>query len=70
MPTASFAHDGTWRSPVAHLNGVQGVVGSNPTVPTSFHRFAYPLVTLCLHLAEASDVPLQTLHRHLLPLVR
>src|SRR5690606_7007588 len=27
-------HDGTWRSPVAHLNGVQGVAGSNPAVPT------------------------------------
>lgn len=25
--------DGTWRSPVAHLNGVQGVAGSNPAVP-------------------------------------
>ena len=25
---------GTWRSPVAHLNGVQGVAGSNPAVPT------------------------------------
>ena len=24
---------GTWRSPVAHLNGVQGVAGSNPAVP-------------------------------------
>src|SRR5207253_2149829 len=26
---------GTWRSLVAYLNGVQGVVGSNPTVPTT-----------------------------------
>ena len=26
---------GTWRSLVAHLNGVQGVGGSNPLVPTS-----------------------------------
>ena len=26
---------GTWRSPVAHLLGVQGVAGSNPAVPTS-----------------------------------
>ena len=24
---------GTWRSSVAHLNGVQGVAGSNPAVP-------------------------------------
>ena len=24
---------GTWRSPVAHLNGVQGAAGSNPAVP-------------------------------------
>ena len=28
---------GTWRSPVAHLHGVQGVVGSNPAVPTYYH---------------------------------
>ena len=27
---------GTWRSLVAYLNGVQGVPGSNPGVPTSF----------------------------------
>ena len=26
---------GTWRSLVAHLNGVQGVASSNPAVPTS-----------------------------------
>src|SRR6266550_2322192 len=26
--------DGTERSPVAHLNGVQGVAGSKPAVPT------------------------------------
>ena len=25
---------GAWRSPVAHLHGVQGVVGSNPIAPT------------------------------------
>ena len=24
---------GMWRSPVAHLNGVQGVAGSNPVIP-------------------------------------
>jgi hypothetical protein len=29
----SFPSLGTWRSPVAHLNGVQGVAGSNPAVP-------------------------------------
>ncbi len=27
---------GTWRSLEAHLNGVQGVGGSNPLVPTIF----------------------------------
>jgi hypothetical protein len=27
---------GTWRSLVAHLNGVQGVASSNPAVPTIF----------------------------------
>jgi hypothetical protein len=26
--------NGTWRSLVAHLTGGQGVVGSNPAVPT------------------------------------
>ena len=25
---------GAWRSPVAHLHGVQGVGGSNPLAPT------------------------------------
>ena len=30
-----FKDHGTWRSPVAHLYGVQGVVGSNPAVPTA-----------------------------------
>jgi hypothetical protein len=27
---------GAWRSLVAHLNGVQGVDGSNPFAPTNF----------------------------------
>ena len=27
---------GAWRSLVAHLNGVQGVDGSNPFAPTKF----------------------------------
>ena len=31
--TAAWCPHGTWRSPVAHLNGVQGVAGSNPAVP-------------------------------------
>ena len=29
---------GAWRSPVAHHNGVVGVAGSNPVVPTLFRR--------------------------------
>ena len=29
---------GAWRSPGAHLHGVQGVAGSNPAAPTSFYR--------------------------------
>ncbi len=29
---------GTWRSPVAHLTGGQGVGGSNPLVPTEAIR--------------------------------
>ena len=32
--SCNFLRRGTWRSPVAHLNGVQGVAGSNPAVPT------------------------------------
>jgi hypothetical protein len=30
----AFPLFGTWRSPVAHLTGGQGVAGSNPAVPT------------------------------------
>ena len=29
-----FGFFGAWRRPVAHLNGVQGVAGSNPVAPT------------------------------------
>ena len=29
---------GAWRSLVAHLHGVQGVEGSNPSVPTNNRR--------------------------------
>ena len=29
---------GMWRSLVAHLTGGQGVAGSNPVIPTIFHR--------------------------------
>ena len=32
---------GTWRSLVAHLNGVQGVAGSNPAVPTNLTHCNY-----------------------------
>jgi hypothetical protein len=31
--SASSSSLGTWRSPVAHCNGVAGVAGSNPAVP-------------------------------------
>src|SRR5690606_37164351 len=34
--------DGTWRSPVAHLNGVQGVAGSNPAVPIEVNEGPTP----------------------------
>ena len=37
-PAVSLSGLGTWRSPVAHLNGVQGVAGSNPAVPTQSVR--------------------------------
>jgi hypothetical protein len=30
----TYSFIGTWRSLEAHLNGVQGVAGSNPVVPT------------------------------------
>ena len=30
----AFLSFGAWRSPVAHLHGVQGVGGSNPLAPT------------------------------------
>jgi hypothetical protein len=30
----SSVNFGMWRSPVAHLHGVQGVAGSNPVIPT------------------------------------
>ena len=30
----NFPADGAWRSLEAHLNGVQGVAGSNPVAPT------------------------------------
>ncbi len=32
---------GMWRSPVAYLHGVQGVVGSNPAIPTETGPSAY-----------------------------
>src|SRR3954469_2240405 len=36
--SASASTLGTWRSPVAHCNGVAGVAGSNPAVPTLADR--------------------------------
>jgi hypothetical protein len=36
--SAARAGTGTWRSLVAHLTGGQGVVGSNPAVPTEFSQ--------------------------------
>ena len=38
---------GTWRSPVAHCNGVAGVAGSNPAVPIEGPRVAMRLGDLC-----------------------
>ena len=32
---SKFVLFGAWRSLEAHLNGVQGVAGSNPVAPTS-----------------------------------
>ena len=34
---------GAWRSPGAHLHGVQGVAGSNPAAPTSYNNYQCPL---------------------------
>jgi hypothetical protein len=42
--------DGTWRSPVAHLNGVQGVAGSNPAVPTGIGSTSRALCSLAISL--------------------
>src|SRR3954468_1351162 len=51
--SASLAF-GTWRSPVAHCNGVAGVAGSNPAVPTRWGRplvgpVAFPESTISSH---------------------
>jgi hypothetical protein len=35
VATATIYSFGVWRSLVAHLHGVQGVVGSNPITPTN-----------------------------------
>ena len=61
----SLSSDGTWRSPVAHLNGVQGVAGSNPAVPThgstavisacddgGVHAVGSPAFIVCLQCAK------------------
>src|SRR5215213_1770095 len=42
---------GTWRSPVAHLNGVQGAAGSNPAVPIDLRSCSR---TDCMNAASAS----------------
>ena len=36
---------GTWRSPVAHCNGVAGVAGSNPAVPIEKERAHRPALS-------------------------
>ncbi len=60
-----LAWHGAWRSPVAHLNGVQGVVGSNPTAPTSSAVFFPPRIRWlpdclpCLLFHEATHVVFQ-----------
>ena len=43
---------GWWRSPVAHLYGVQGVAGSNPVHPTKLDKAAEMLPCLFLLLSE------------------
>ena len=53
---ASFFNPGTlkfgwWRSPVAHLYGVQGVAGSNPVHPTQLDKAAEMLP--CLFLSSS-----------------
>ena len=42
----SYRSVGAWRSPVAHLHGVQGVAGSNPVAPTIFYPTTLSLVFL------------------------
>ena len=36
---------GVWRSPVAHLHGVQGAVGSNPITPTRSTKIVPPALS-------------------------
>lgn len=43
---AEVVSHGTWRSPVAHCNGVAGVAGSNPAVPTENERANWPARSL------------------------
>ncbi len=49
-----YIHNGTWRSPVAHLNGVQGVAGSNPAVPTGLNASRGVTYTLRLFHCRVS----------------
>ena len=51
---------GVWRSPVAHLHGVQGVAGSNPATPTKRiidHNsiWCYTLFLLDALVVESAD---------------
>src|SRR5262249_25761125 len=51
---------GTWRSLVAYLNGVQGVPGSNPGVPTKIteeKRGPVPIPVPITESAEPSQTP-------------
>ena len=61
IPALSF---GTWRSPVAHCNGVAGVAGSNPAVP--IQGITAPGRSLRFSIGDAS-VPLAHYSPHRLP---
>src|SRR5262245_57874251 len=59
---------GTWRSLVAYLNGVQGVPGSNPGVPTKFpEQNASVCLVGCLFSGSSENLSRRREHRSTLP---
>src|SRR5688572_30464804 len=63
----SVPHDGTWRSPVAHCNGVAGVAGSNPAVPMGTEPTASGRLCRTRPHPSHSPSPIEVLHAWLDP---